>query len=273
MVIKNNVDAVRTYNVYHQNTIALSDSMYKVSSGERVYSAKVAPSDYGISEKMRGDISANEQAERNVQNGANMLKTATDSISNIVDILNSMKERLVNGANDSNSETDRNRLNTELADLAAQITQNASVKYNGKELLAGDATDLNFQIGIENGDVVTVTAPETLLDAASLGVDGLQVDDNSTAAGNIEAVDTAIETALTQLATYASIETRLGFAADNVSTTTTNLISSESTIRDMDLAKGMNNFMKFNVLTQASQFMNAQAAQNPYSVLQLLQAS
>lgn len=265
MVIKNNVDAVRTYNVYHQNTIALSDSMYKVSSGERVYSAKVAPSDYGISEKMRGDISANEQAERNVQNGANMLKTATDAISNIVDILNSMKEKVVNGANGSNSETDVSRLTTELTDLGAQITQNLGVKYNGINLL-NEAEGFNLQIGIEAGDVLAVEAPTMDLGSVTEGLE-------AGSAETIETIDTALESALTQLATYASIETRLGFAADNVSTTTTNLISSESTIRDMDLAKGMNNFMKFNVLTQASQFMNAQAAQNPYSVLQLLQAS
>ena len=53
MVINNNLDAVRTLNVYNRTGEALSDSMFKVSSGLKINSVQDAPSDWAISEGMR----------------------------------------------------------------------------------------------------------------------------------------------------------------------------------------------------------------------------
>ena len=89
--------------------------------------------------------------------------------------------------------------------------------------------------------------------------------------GQLAVIDSALESINSQLANFGSYETQLGYTSDNIATQSENLQASESAIRDLDMAKGMTDFMKMNVLTQASQFMLAQAGQNAYSVLNLLQ--
>ena len=79
-------------------------------------------------------------------------------------------------------------------------------------------------------------------------------------------------TALSAAADVGALEQRLGYTADNLTTMNENLEASDSAIRDSDIAKDMTNYMKYAVLSQASQYMLAQAGQNAFSVLNLLQA-
>lgn len=286
MVIRNNIDSVRTYNIYNKNTIALSNSMYKVSSGYRINSAADGPSDLAISEQMLGKIRSNEQAQRNVQAGTNMIKTAEGALSNIVDLLNTVRERVVNAANDTNTSAEKGLIQTEISALLAQIDDNANVRYNNMKLLDGSwssatgaggaalGTALTFQYGGEVGLKMEVHIEA--MSSSGLGIDGIGTDlaavaTNSAANVTLGKIDSAISAVLAQRTALGSIEARLGFTADNLATENENMVASESSIRDTDMGKEMINFMKFNVLTQASQFMLAQAGQNAYSVLNLLQ--
>lgn len=282
MVIRNNIDSVRAYNIYNKNTMALSDTMYKVSSGQRINSAVDGPSDLAISERMRGRISSNNQAARNVQQDTNLIKTAEGALSNIVDLLNTVRERIINAANDTNTSAERNLISSEITALISQIDENSKVTYNGIHLLdgtygsaAGVGSGLNFQIG---GDVgLNMNINIEAMSSSGLGIGNvggataIDVSSASAAMVSLGKIDSAINSVLAQRTELGSIEARLGFVADNLATETENLTASESAIRDLDMAKGMTDFMKFNVLTQASQFMLAQAGQNAYSVLNLLQ--
>lgn len=64
---------------------------------------------------------------------------------------------------------------------------------------------------------------------------------------------------------------RLSYTSSNLTTASENVQSSESTIRDADMAKEMTEYTKTNVLAQATQSMLAQANQNVSGVLSLLQ--
>lgn len=284
MVVRNNIDSVRAYNIYNKNAMALSHTMYQVSSGQRINSAADGPSDLAISEKMRGLISSNNQASRNVQASTNMIKTAEGALSNIVDLLNTVRERVVNAANDTNTSGERSLIQTEVAALLKQIDSNAEVTYNGMKLLDGSwdsastggtlGTALTFQIGGQAGLKMEVGI--AAMSSSGLGLDGIGTDiqafaTNSSLGAVLGQIDSAINVVLNQRTELGSIEARLGFTLDNLATETENLTASESAIRDLDMAKGMTEFMKYNVLTQTSQFMLAQAGQNAYSVLNLLQ--
>lgn len=282
MVIRNNIDSVRAYNIYNKNTMALSDTMYKVSSGQRINSAIDGPSDLAISERMRGRIRSNDQASRNVQQDTNLIKTAEGALSNIVDLLNTVRERIINAANDTNTSGERNLISSEISALISQIDENSKVTYNGINLLdgtfgsaAGVGSGLNFQIGGDQGLSMNINIEA--MSSSGLGIanvggaTAIDVSSASAAMVSLGKIDSAINAVLVQRTELGSIEARLGFVADNLATETENLTASESAIRDLDMAKGMTDFMKFNVLTQASQFMLAQAGQNAYSVLNLLQ--
>ncbi|MBD3879285.1 MAG: flagellin [Quinella sp. 1Q5] len=84
-------------------------------------------------------------------------------------------------------------------------------------------------------------------------------------------IDDAINKTLVEQTRLGAMEARLGYTADNLSSMNENLEAADSAIRDADMAKEMTNYMKYSVLAQSSQYMLAQAGQNAFSVLNLLQ--
>jgi flagellin len=87
---------------------------------------------------------------------------------------------------------------------------------------------------------------------------------------DIATVDNAIKNVSTARANYGAIENRLNHRLNNLATYQENLTSSESRIRDVDMAAEMTNYTKENILQQAGTSMLAQANQAPQSVLSLL---
>ena len=106
--------------------------------------------------------------------------------------------------------------------------------------------------------------------------DGMTLDDVSVttqhgASVAIRVVDGAIQYALDEATTVGAYISRLEYTVENITVSNENTVSSESTIRDADMAREMTEYTKSNVLTQAAQSMLAQANQNSSNVLSLLQ--
>ena len=137
MVVKNNMSAVSTLNTLNKNSAALAKSLQKVSSGMKINSAADDASGYAISERMRVQIRGLDQANQNTQNGSSMMKVAEGAVSSTVDILKTLKEKAINAANDTNTDSDRQTIQKELNQSIDQIDDNANVTYNGKYLVDG----------------------------------------------------------------------------------------------------------------------------------------
>jgi len=88
----------------------------------------------------------------------------------------------------------------------------------------------------------------------------------------ISVIDNAISKTLTEQTRLGAMEARLGYTSDNIVSMNENLDAGVSSYRDTDMAKEMTNYMKYSVLSQASQYMLSQASQNAFSVLNLLQS-
>ena len=137
MVVKNNMTAINTLNTLNKNSSALSKSLQKVSSGMKINSAADDASGYAISERMRVQIRSLDQANQNTQNGSSMMKVAEGAVSSTVEILKTLKEKAINAANDSNTDSDRQTIQKELDQSIDQINDNANVTFNGKYLVDG----------------------------------------------------------------------------------------------------------------------------------------
>ena len=135
MVVKNNMSAISTLNTLNKNSSALSKSLQKVSSGMKINGAADDASGYAISERMRVQIRGLDQANQNTQNGSSMMKVAEGAVSSTVDILKTLKEKVINAANDTNTDADRQTIQKELDQSIDQINDNANVTYNGKYLI------------------------------------------------------------------------------------------------------------------------------------------
>ncbi len=86
----------------------------------------------------------------------------------------------------------------------------------------------------------------------------------------IATIGSALKKVSNTRAGLGAVQNRLNHTIRNLDVASENLQSSESRIRDVDMAKEMMNFTKNNILQQASQAMLAQANQAPQGVLQLL---
>lgn len=153
------------------------------------------------------------------------------------------------------------------ANASETFTFGTSVQ-KGKDV--ANTTPLNFQVGDDSDFVITATIGK--MDSSALGIGSINLSTVDGAKSAITSIDSAIATALEEQTKLGAYETRLGYTADNLSTQIENLEASDSAIRDADIAKEMTNYMKYSVLAQASQYMMAQAGQNAFSVLNLLQA-
>ena len=165
MVVKNNMSAVMTLGVLNKNSSALAKSLEKVSTGMKVNSAADDNSGFAIAERMQVRVRALDQADQNTQNGANMLKVAEGSVRSTVDILRTMKEKAINAANDTNTDTDRGIIQKELDQYIDQIDDNALVTYNGKTLVDGSK--------MSKGNATRTALTNASLDARTTGATAL----------------------------------------------------------------------------------------------------
>ena len=167
MVVKNNMTAINTLNTLNKNSSALSKSLQKVSSGMKINSAADDASGYAISERMRVQIRSLDQANQNTQNGSSMMKVAEGAVSSTVEILKTLKEKAVNAANDSNTDSDRQTIQKELDQSIDQINDNANVTFNGKYLVDGSKNTIGnaTYTALSNQSLSTDTTATTKLTA------------------------------------------------------------------------------------------------------------
>lgn len=431
-----NMAAINTLNSLNKHQSTLSKSLEKLSSGMKINSAAEDSSGYQISERMRVQIRSLDQANYNVQNGQSMLKVAGGAVSSTVEILRTLKEKVINATTDTNTEVDREAIQNEIDASIQQIDDNALLTFNGKFLNNGartcagvalanimytqqfidtkgkladltdkdgndlglDSTDLVTFSVVKDGRTYSVTTPigdmsfadlltlkgtsgddsvvfgdmmqlfekedkeidqsdpanigiftadgkpsvriisneaglegqisgitirftdrngemrteaNSALDsfselraarnasmdnsvalqiganannvtklslddmrASALGLSGtggtVSVGDRTSATAALEVIDNALQRALNQEAKIGATMNRLEFTSNNLTTSSENLQSAESTYRDADMAKEMTEFTKNNILMQAATAMLSQANQLPQSILSIL---
>ena len=140
MIVKNNLPGNKSLNQLNKNSKALEKSLKKVASGMKINTAEDDASGYAVTERMQAQIRALDQDVANTQNGSAMLKTAEGAVENTVDILRTLKEKVLNAANDTNTDWDRKTIQKDLDQAVQQIDDNAKITYNGKYLIDGSKT-------------------------------------------------------------------------------------------------------------------------------------
>ncbi|MBR3621862.1 MAG: flagellin [Selenomonadaceae bacterium] len=138
MTILNNTAAQMTLGELNKNISRVGKDLKRIARGERLAGAEDGPSDYAISEKMRLRIRALGQNQRNVETGANLLKVAEGAIQNQLEIMRGIKEKVLNAANDSNTDLDRATIQKDIDQGLAEIENiTQTTTYNNRRLLVG----------------------------------------------------------------------------------------------------------------------------------------
>lgn len=154
MRINTNLNAMTALNSATKNTALAGSSMEKLSSGLKINKAADNATGLAISEKMRSQIRGLDQASQNTQDGISVVQTAEGAIEEVGNIVQRMRELAVQGANETNTGSDRAKISEELTQLHEEIDRIAeSTQFNGKDLLNGTNT-----VRVENGHDITKDA-------------------------------------------------------------------------------------------------------------------
>ncbi len=139
--INNNIAALRTARNLSDSDRKLSESLERLSSGFRINRAADNPAGLVISEQMRGQIAGLNQAISNTELATAMLQTAEGGITEVNNILISLRERALHaaneGANDAQAvEADQMEIRAGL-DAIARIA--SSTSFGRRNLLDGSS--------------------------------------------------------------------------------------------------------------------------------------
>ena len=125
-----------------------------------------------------------------------------------------------------------------------------------------------FQVGANKGEDFIIQIGDTSCKA--IGISSVNVLTQKTASRAITILDNAINKIASQRAKIGAYENALEHTIENLTTTSANLISAESRIRDADMSKSMLDLVKYQIINQSGTSMLAQANQLPQSVMNLL---
>ncbi|MGG0814094.1 flagellin [Paenibacillus alvei] len=276
MRINHNISSYNAHRQLTTNNFSQAKSLEKLSSGYRINRAADDAAGLAISEKMRNQIRGLEQASKNALDGISLIQTAEGALNETHSMLQRMSELMVQGANEVLTTTDAKKIDAEVNQLRSQIDDIAKqTQFNTKKLLNAASTVI-FQVGANSGETISLALKKA--DSTALSIDATAVTElsaaagklNATAASNLTAIQTAIDTVSGIRSDLGAVQNRLEHTINNLGTTAENLQAAESRIRDVDMAKEMSEFTKNNILQQAATAMLAQANQQPQGVLQLL---
>ncbi|MEI8257471.1 MAG: flagellin [Deltaproteobacteria bacterium] len=271
LYIQTNVSSMVAQNALARTQNSLAQTFARLSSGYRINSAADDAAGLGISKSIEAQVRSYTVAERNANEGVSMAQTADGAAEQIHGILSRMRELAVQGSNGTLSANDSANLDTEFQSLMSEIDRTANVtQFNGKNLLAGTAAPVIFQVGIGTtvNDKISVTFGG--VDVASLTLTGGDVLTMANSQTSITALDAAIQTLSTVRSGFGAAMNRFQGAVSNLQSINTNMSASLSRMRDVDVAAESAALARSQVLSQAGVAVLSQANQAPQLALSLL---
>jgi flagellin len=267
--INTNIPALNTGRVLRRSTEQLNKSLERLSSGLRINRAADDAAGLAIAESFRSMVRGTQVAQRNSQDGVSLVQTAEGALSETTNILQRIRELAVQAANGTQSDNNRAAINGEVKQLLSQIDSIAlDTEFNGIRVLSASQT-LTLQAGAMVSQVLSISV--TGAKTNDLGISGVVVSTMTQAVQAINTIDAAIKSVTTLRSTLGAYQNRLEFTINTLAIQEENGASSESAIRDANMASETITFTRNQILVSAGTSVLAQANMVPQTALQLLQ--
>ncbi len=171
---------------------SLATSLERLSSGLQINTAADNAAGFAITQQMTAQINGINQAAQNANDGISMAQTAQGGLNAEIGLLQSMRTLAVQAANGTNSASDRQAIQAQIAQLQQELSRTAlSTQFNGQNILDGTMSDAQFQVGANAGQTINFGIANTQgsaigNNAYSTGgaMTGAIASTNSTASGN-----------------------------------------------------------------------------------------
>jgi flagellin len=266
--INTNVAALNTSRTLRHNTLNLNRNLEHLSSGLRINRAADDAAGLAIAENFNSIVRGARVAQRNSQDGVNLVQTADGVLSESTNILQRIRELAVQAANGTNSTDNRAALNAEVQQLLDQIDDTANdTQFNGIKILNASQV-LTLQAGPQVSQTLVISLSGARTN--DLGVSTVQISSVALAVSAISTIDNALKSLNGQRSSLGALQNRLEFTINTLAIQEENSAASESAIRDADVAQETISFTRNQILVSAATTVLAQANVVPQAALKLL---
>lgn len=167
--INTNVSGLEALNSLGNTNQTINGLQNELSTGLAINSPAENPAGYTIAQGFTTQINGSNQAISNANQSVSLLQTATGALGQQTSILQNVRTIAVQAANGTNTSADLNSLQSTVGNLVAQVsTISQQTQFNGINLLDGSFSGAQFQVGANQGQVITASIGSTA--AANLGM-------------------------------------------------------------------------------------------------------
>lgn len=271
--IKTNVQALVAQHRLSETREALEQTQNRMASGSRIIRAMDDAAGLAISESLRATLRASGQNIKNTQDAFYMLQTADSSINEITNIVIRMKELAVQAASDTNGDKERGYLDHEYQELKNELNRiSEAAQFNGRPLLNGEGETIAIQVGPNNNPSIDRIQISTgfKINTDALGLEQFNVLTSEGARNTLEPIQYALDVIAEVRGSIGAGESRINTTLRSLTSYQENISGAYSQIRDADVAVETSEFAKYNILSQASVAVLAQANTIPGIALKLI---
>lgn len=124
----------------NQNLSRLEKTNNQGSTGKLLHRPSDDPNGVSKAMNLKSALAANEQYERNTNEATLWLDETDQTINDMVNVMQRVRELAVQGSNGTLTDSDRSAIATEVEELTEQVRQFANSKVNGNSLFNGQKT-------------------------------------------------------------------------------------------------------------------------------------
>ncbi|MBE8717385.1 flagellin N-terminal helical domain-containing protein [Cellvibrio polysaccharolyticus] len=158
LIINTNVASLNAQRQLMNSGNALDRATERLSSGQRINSAKDDAAGLAISNRMTSQVRGLDQAIRNANDGVSLVQTAEGALQEVTNILQRMRELSIQSANGIYNNADRQTLNAEVKQLKQELDRiSETTTFNGQKLLDGTLGNTKLQVGSEANQTIDVS--------------------------------------------------------------------------------------------------------------------
>ena len=268
MKIRANIQALQALNSLNSVNSRIAVHQLRLATGKRINSAGDDPAGFQLSKSLESRRRGLSTALDNVSNAQNVLNIAEGGYQNIMDILQTIKEKATQAADGTLSNTQRSAINDQVSALISEIDDIVDeTTFNGSKLIDGSYSSTTFQTGETANDTLSVTLSGA--DSADLGINSISLSTQASAQAAITTVSSAINTLAQAVQDVGEYMSRLKAKEATLSVAITNTENVRSTLEDADFAKEQMEVMKLQILQQTAMASLTQANTSPQIVLSL----
>jgi len=256
------ISSTPSFQSLDQATKSQQTQQQRLSSGQRINSAKDDAAGLAISNRMDTQSRSMTVAIRNTMDGVSRIQVEDGALGGITEDLERIRELKVQQSNGILSDTDKQALQSEIDQRIESInTQFKQTEFNGRNVF--EKNDQAFQVGANAGDQITLKGTGVADTLSQLGI-------GSDSEFSLDALDQALESVNERRVELGAVSNRLEASAEFVALKNQNNQEASSRIRDTDFAQATSEKAKNDIQRQVAISITAQGNANRQDVLKLL---